>query len=155
MPGGRPRTHEITQLFESTSFGRESELCTFIEDNIESFTYNLLGSDYIGHTREAMLFKQFSPGSQRGSRADFLIETETGPIVVEVKNPKQKHHELSRAISQLLTQGSCHKQLYGVMPRMILVSSAYHEIVHTVISDFALPIEVVYLSRDNAGVCNG
>ena len=149
---GRPISKYTDERFPNDSFETEKDLCDYVERNIRSFSGDILGSEYEGHDREYRLYRHCGPTAGYGQRADFLISTKDGPIVVEAKNPKQARHELNRAVSQLLAQGSAFKKMHGVLPRMVLLTSVMTEDVADVIADFDLPIEVVIISREYAGV---
>lgn len=151
---GRPRKYNDIMKSDGRliggEFSNESEMCDYVEGNICSFSEDILASPYISHEREYKLYRNIGPKARKGSRTDFFIESAEGPIVVEVKSPKQPRHELNRAISQLLAQGSDFKKLHGVFPRMILLVSCYYDDIADVIKDFNLPIEVVVMSKDYA-----
>ena len=151
---GRPRKYSDDVMngdsLVGDGFTTERNLCDYVEANMESFSTDILGSPYVSHQREYKLYQTAGNRAPKGSRADFFIDTKDGPIVVEAKNPTQARHELNRAVSQLLAQGSAFKRMHGVMPRMILLTSRYSTDIIDVIKDFNLPIEVVIISKDYA-----
>lgn len=149
---GRPKKYSDVGMFPENCFGSERELCDYVETNIGSFSKDILGVDYVTHEKEYRIYRHAGPRAEYGVRTDFYISSKDGPIIVEVKNPSQKRHELSRAVSQLLAQGSAFKRMHGVLPRMILLTSSFVEDVTNIIEDFALPVEVIIMSREYAGV---
>lgn len=134
------------------SFSSEKGMCNFIESNIIDFT-NELGLIYKSHVREYPLYpwKRRSKGTKR---IDFLIETESGKVVIEVKDPTYKSEHCA-ALGQILSYAQILEKNGVIANRLILVSSTLDIHVTEVISRFGLPIEYVIIDESKMLIWQG
>ena len=123
---------------EPLLFKSESDLCDFIEHNIESASVDFFGEELLEYQREYPLPLGFNKGSLR---VDFMIRTGSNQYLCEVKNPTH-YAELRNAIGQLL-QYKIH------MPDAIacLITTKYDDVLHQIINHWQLPIHVYVMTR--------
>jgi len=130
----------------STDFKRESELCNFIEDNIQIFCLEELGVIYASHKREHPVVK--SRKRIKGlRRLDFLIKTRAGEnIGLECKVPLYPS-ELPAGIGQILSYKMLMDLAGTPINRFVLVSSKMDVVAPMMIQEFRLPIEFIAMDK--------
>ncbi len=120
------------------TFKNESELCNFLEANIEDFCDTRLGARYKTHSREFPMTMQMF--GSRPKRIDFLVELEDGTKVgIECKGTRNA----TDAISQILGYS-----MYNRFNRMVIVSSKYDPLTQDIIERYKLPITYFCLNRE-------
>lgn len=127
-------------------FKRESELCDFIEDNIQIFCFEELGVAYASHKREYPIVK--SRKRIKGlRRLDFLIKTRVGETIgLECKAPLYPS-ELPAGIGQILSYKMLMDLAGTPINRFILVSSKMDIVAPMMIQAFKLPIEFIAMDK--------
>lgn len=148
---GRPlkfATPEELQEKIGEHFRSEKHLCDFLEENIDKFAKTWLGSDLEEYKREWELKKWKRNFGPRQPRIDFFIRLKNGKkIGVECKKPKQVFHEMTRAISQVLSYGVIAEKNGEKLDELILVSDKYDETTFAVLKEYKLPIRLLIIGR--------
>jgi len=125
-------------------FSSEKEMCNFIEDNIDLFSMQILGSKLISYVREYKFFN----GTRKGASVDFFIKTEIGDFFIECKNTNS-FNDLCGAIGQCLCYISLGKS-QGDKAKMFLITSNYHSILVQSIKDNNLDIQLVVFNKEHS-----
>jgi DNA-binding sugar fermentation-stimulating protein len=103
---------EVIIKLDKKEFNYESEFCDYLEDNIENVCNDLLNEKYISHIREYYISKSKRKYG-KSKRVDFLIKTNKGNILCEVKKPTDHYMQLLYSISQIevfiITQHNLYK----------------------------------------------
>lgn len=141
-----PYVFEDIQNELSHDFRSESELCDFIEDNIQVFCLDELGVIYASHKREHPVVK--SRKRIKGlRRLDFLIKTRAGEnIGLECKVPLYPSG-LPAGIGQILSYRILMDLAGTPINRFVLVSSKMDIVVPMMIQAFELPIEFIAMDK--------
>lgn len=136
----------------SNSFSSERKMCDFIEANIINIT-NDIGLKYKSHIREYPLYpwKKRSKGTKR---IDFLLETESDKIVIEVKDPTYKSEHCA-ALGQMLSYAQILEKNGVKISRLILISSTLDIHITEVIDRFNLPIEYIVIDESKILIWQG
>jgi hypothetical protein len=159
--GGRPSKYDdIKNIFtEYNSFESEKEMSDYIELNIKEFCSEVFDDIYISHKREYSFgnTKRHGAVSRKGTpniRVDFLISCINGNYLVECKNPKQVHTELTRGIGQLLMYET---MLYEkeISARCVIVSTQCSDMVIKIIKAHKLQFDFVVFNKECSAVYYG
>ncbi len=144
-PDGKYRLDEIINVLED-SFKTESELCQYLELNIQQFCREDLGIEYKSHQREVQIVR--SRLRVKGNRRmDFVIKSKCGKtIVLECKVPKYGS-SLSEAIGQVLTYITLCESTERGIDEFVILSSKLDYSVPLVLSRFNLPITFIALDK--------
>ena len=139
MPGGRP-----------LKFKDEREFVGYLEINANKWVFDFFGEKVAKvEVNKSLIKRKFGANTPR---IDLIIQTESGKrIGVECKNPKQGFHELSRAISQLLSYAVLSEENGKRFDILAIISSEVNDIVYKVINRYNLPIRNFYVDREVHG----
>lgn len=131
-------------------FQTEKEFVSYLEINADKWVFDFFGEK----VKKIFINKSITRRNFGGNtpRIDMVIITESGKrIGVECKNPKQSFHELSRAISQLLSYGVIAEETGKRFDILALISSEEHDIVFKLINRYNLPIRSFYVDKEIHG----
>jgi len=131
--------------FLKQDFQTESNLCDYLELNIKLFCIQCLGLHYVTHTREFPLLSH----RRKAKRIDFLIETQSGMVIVECKNPIHIC-EVHNAVGQILNYETLLKEYHQKdAHRLIIVTTKYDPEVNLTIKQFNLPVHLIGLDKEH------
>lgn len=144
-----PIIYDSVKDFKTNTSGwkTEKEFVDFIELNIELFTREIIGAEYLLHKREWYLsdIKRFGANKPR---MDLMIETKDFKRVgIECKLPTQSFSDLSRTMSQLLAYGVIAEGNNRPFHKMYILTTQYDQVLEQVIQKYELPIDVVVFSK--------
>lgn len=138
---------ELVKDSLDNSFQSEKQLCDYIELNIELFTKECLGFEYLSHKREYPLFNVNRRSLRGNRRIDFLIKTKCGKnIAVECKKPKYDS-ELSAAIGQCLSYIALFECSGMIIEKIVLLSTKVDYVIPLVINKFNLPVQYICFDK--------
>ena len=122
----------------------EKEFCDYLEINIENICLDLLDEKYICHQRE---FQIYRTTGRTARRIDFLITTDKGNVLCEVKRPTESSMQMFYAVSQILLYLHL-AEIKGIkIHRSIILTNDSHEDLTGVINKFQLPIEIYIVGK--------
>lgn len=129
----------------SRDFQKESDLCDFLEFNLEEFCVEIYGSRPISYEREYSV--SGAPKRRKHSRRiDFFVRLEDHRIVgLECKQPRYIS-ELSNCIGQCLTYIMMSQQAEKIQS-VCIVSSVIDHVLPSVLEEFDLPIDFVVINK--------
>jgi hypothetical protein len=131
-------------------FNTEKEYVEYLKLNADKWVKDFFNEEISKiEINRCLQFRGF--GANKPS-IDIWIETKSGKIIgIECKNPKQKFHELSRAVSQLLSYAVLAEENNQKIDILALFSSEMNDIVHKIIHKYKLPIRNFYIDRKMHG----
>ncbi len=142
----------LKKIFNKEDFKNEKELTEFIIKNIEDFTKDVLKDKLIKFEKNQSFNKNHYFGISQNGRIDLIIRGKLKTYAIEIKNPKQIFHELSRSLSQLLTYIVLSEEQKKKINKFYILTSKYDNILIKVIKRFKLPINVIVLNKEYVAV---
>lgn len=139
MPAGRPFKYKT-----------EREFVDYLVVNADKWVLDFFGEEIKRiDVNKSPVRRKFGGNKPR---IDIIVETNSGKrIGIECKNPKQNFHELSRAISQLLSYAVIAEEGNNKFDILALFSSERNDIVYKIIKKYNLPIRIFYINREIHG----
>jgi len=141
---------EVNKGGRPLKFETEKDFVSYLEVNADKWVEDFFNEKINKlEINKNLSYRKF--GANKPS-IDILIETVSGKrIGIECKNPKQKFHELSRAISQLLAYAVLAEENGRKLDILALFSSETDDIVFKIINKYNLPIRSFYIDKDVHG----
>lgn len=129
-------------------FANEKEFCDFIARNAENIANDVFGKE-IKYVNREDNFLGRGKFMGRLPRVDFRLDFKDGSsAIVECKHPKKnRFHELSRALGQILSYSVLAERSDRKVQVIALFVTRYEEILGDVIKKFKLPVEVYVIGR--------
>lgn len=130
-------------------FNSENDMCDAVQNNLQTIMDIYDAGKIQAYHREKVVRRM--PRGKRisriaNSRADFIVDTQRGSYVLEVKNPSAPYVSLRDGIAQCLDYWRL------LSPeRVILVSSVFSSVVPEMILFYNLPIDFVLFTPDFIG----
>lgn len=131
-------------------FKTEKDFVHYLKVNADKWVFDFFGDKVKNiHFNKCLERKRFGPNKPR---IDIIVETLKGKrIGIECKNPKQNFHELSRAVSQLLSYGVLSEDNGNEFDILALFSSERDDIVYKIVKKYKLPIRIFYIDKEIHG----
>lgn len=146
FPDGNYEAKDVLDAMDN-DFESESELCDYIETNIERFCLEVLGFELKSFVREYPLINGVTRAKKGNRRIDFYIVSKDGQSIgLECKHPKYAS-EHSSAVGQALTYIALFEQMEKRLDRIIIVSTKIDQTLPLVIDRFKLPIGFIAFDK--------
>ncbi|WP_035290243.1 hypothetical protein [Clostridium sp. KNHs214] len=137
----------------SNDFPKEKDLQNYLDINMKSFVSDILNLDYKNHERESFIINKRFGGNK--PRIDFLINLKNNEcVLIECKNPKNKHREIISALGQILDYILLAEKAGKKIKDTYLVTSKINQTALDIIDRFKLPIKVCLINKENLMICN-
>jgi len=128
-------------------FSSEKEFKEYLKDNASFWVKEWFGLEDFKIEEEKTHFLKDKFGANK-PRIDFVIKANNTHIGIEVKNPTNKYHELSRVISQLLSYAVLFEENGKSFSELAIIVSDYDDILIKVVKRYNLPIRVFIVNRE-------
>lgn len=144
----RPTKIISNKLNIKNEFKNEKELSSYIIRNIENFCLDVLDDSLIEYKYNHDITGVQEKKAINRPRIDLYLRCKKYTYGIEIKNPSQKFHELSRSVSQLLSYKVIADEYNIKMDKLILLVSDYDTILERIIAKYDLPIDIIILEKD-------